>query len=230
MTEALKRPVRSFVMRSGRMTPAQERALQENWARFGIDADGTLLDWSSRFDRAAPVVLEIGFGMGDSLLTMAQQEPEKNFVGIEVHRPGVGRLLNNVAKAGIQNIRVMREDAVTILEQQVEPASLTRIQIYFPDPWHKKRHHKRRLIQPALTTLLASRLVPGGELHLATDWENYAEHMLEVLESSNEFRNAFGPGRFAPEPPNGRPETKFEQRGRRKGHGVWDLLYVRTPG
>lgn len=230
MTEALKRPIRSFVMRSGRMTPAQERALQQNWVRFGIEADDTPLDWPALFDRDAPTVLEVGFGMGDSLLTMAQQEPEKNFVGIEVHRPGVGRLLNNVAKADARNIRVMREDAVTILERQVQPASLARVQIYFPDPWHKKRHHKRRLIQPELVELLASRLAPEGELHLATDWENYAEHMLDVLEASSDFSNVFGPGRYAPEPPHGRPETKFEQRGRRKGHGVWDLLYVRRAG
>lgn len=221
------RTIRSFVMRAGRITPGQERALAEYWPRFGLDADGQTLHPTRIFSRTAPLVFEIGFGMGDSLLTMAQQEPDKDFIGVEVHLPGVGRLLNQIGQSGLSNLRVMQEDAVTILREQVPAGSLARLQIYFPDPWHKKKHHKRRLIQPGFLDLAADRLAPGGELHLATDWAHYAEHMHQVLATHPAFDNVYAPAAYAPEPPHGRPATKFEQRGRGKGHNVWDLLYQR---
>lgn len=229
MTDISSRPtrrIRSFVMRTGRMTPGQQRALEQQWPHYGLEADGQPLDLPRVFGRTAPVTLEIGFGMGDSLLSMAGAAPERDFIGIEVHLPGVGRLINRAHEAGVQNLRVMKDDAVQILEQQIEDGALDRVQIFFPDPWHKKRHHKRRLIQPEFVALLARKLSPGGWLHLATDWGNYAEHMLEVMQAAPDFENTVDEG-FLPERPAFRPETKFEQRGKRLGHGVWDLVFER---
>ncbi|MCH8551768.1 MAG: tRNA (guanosine(46)-N7)-methyltransferase TrmB [Natronospirillum sp.] len=230
MTDGLNKPlrrIRSFVMRTGRMTPGQQRALEEQWQHYGLEADGRPLDLPAVFGRQAPVTLEIGFGMGDSLLAMAQQAPERDFIGIEVHLPGVGRLINQAHDADIHNLRVMKDDAVTILEQQIADGALDRVQIYFPDPWHKKRHHKRRLVQPEFVSLLARKLVPGGWIHLATDWENYAEHMLEVLSAAPDFTNTATSGGYLSGRPDFRPETRFEQRGQRLGHGVWDLIFER---
>jgi len=220
------RRIRSFVRREGRLTAGQERALRDLWPRFGLGPEGTL-DFEAIFGRQAPVTLEIGFGDGESLVQMAHAEPGRDFVGIEVHRPGVGRILMRIEELGLENVRVMSRDAVEVLEQQVPDASLDRIQILFPDPWPKKRHHKRRLIQPRFVQLLARKLRHGGQLHLATDWENYAEHMLEVVEAESAFRNRAGKGQ-ASERPAWRPETKFERRGMRKGHGVWDFLFERV--
>ena len=172
--------------------------------------------------------MEIGFGMGQSLAAMAAAQPETNFLGVEVHRPGVGRLLHALAEQGLENTRVYCHDAVEVLERCIAPAGLDGVQVYFPDPWHKKRHHKRRLIQPPLVALLCERLAPGGYLHLATDWENYAEQMLEVLSAEPRLRNRAGPGEYSPRP-SWRPETKFERRGHRLGHGVWDLVFERVP-
>ena len=172
-------------------------------------------------------MLEIGFGMGQSLVAMAAAAPEKNFIGVEVHLPGVGRLLHSMEDEGVDNIRVYCHDAVEILNDCIDDASLDTVQIFFPDPWHKKRHHKRRLIQPDFVDLLCRKLKPGGVLHLATDWENYAEQMMEVLSANTQLRNQAGEGEFAPRPDH-RPLTKFERRGERLGHGVWDLLFKKA--
>lgn len=224
--ESPHRRIRSFVMRAGRMTEGQQKGWDQGWPRFGLSPDDGPLDWEGEFGTAGPRILEIGFGMGDSLFEMACAEPDSHFVGIEVHRPGVGRLLSRLLEAERDNVRVYADDAVPILERCIAPGSLDRLQIYFPDPWHKKRHHKRRLIQTGFVTMALQRLAPGGCLHLATDWEPYAEHMLEVLEGIDALENAAGKGCWA-ERPEWRPETKFERRGARLGHGVWDLIYRR---
>jgi tRNA (guanine-N7-)-methyltransferase len=220
------RRVRSFVLRQGRTTSAQEQAFDRHWTQFGIDYRGTPRDLETLFARAAPVVLEIGFGNGAQMLHAAVQEPERNFIGVEVHRPGVGRLMNALAEAEVANARVYRHDAVEVLERELAPGSLDEVRIYFPDPWPKKRHHKRRLIQPGLVELVASRVREGGLLHLATDWLEYAEHMLAVLDASPSWRNTAGVGAYATHPP-WRIETHFERRGVRLGHGVYDLLHAR---
>jgi tRNA (guanine-N7-)-methyltransferase len=221
------RRIRSFVLRHGRMTVGQRRAFETGWPRFGVERSDGPFDPVARFGRHAPLILEIGFGMGQSLVAMASAEPDRDFVGIEVHRPGVGRLLHAMDEQAVSNIRVYCDDAVAVLESCFTAATLDGVQIYFPDPWHKKRHHKRRLIQPAFVELLCDRLRPGGFLHLATDWENYAEHMMEVLSAAPQLVNTAGPGQYAPRPQR-RPLTKFEQRGQRLGHGVWDLLFERS--
>jgi tRNA (guanine-N7-)-methyltransferase len=221
-----RRPIRSFVLRQGRITEAQKRAFDDHWASLGLELAGAPRDFDALFGRHAPRVLEIGFGNGEALLHAAEHEPERDFIGIEVHRPGVGRLLNALADGGHENVRLYCHDAVEVLQQDIAPASLDEVRIYFPDPWHKKRHHKRRLIQPELVALLADRTRPGGLLHLATDWEGYAEHMFDVLEEAPEWRNEAAP-RAAVERPAWRRQTHFEARGTRLGHGVWDLLYRR---
>lgn len=220
------RRIRSFVRREGRLTPGQARALEKWLPAYGIPEDGGVQDLAALFGRVAPVLLEVGFGNGDALLEMAAKHPEWNFIGIEVHRPGVGRLLMHAGEQGLSNIRVSSRDAVEVLEHQLPDASLERVMLYFPDPWHKKRHHKRRIVQPAFAQLVARKLQPGGEFHLATDWENYAEHMLDVMENAPDFENAAGKGAFSPRPAD-RPLTRFERRGQRLGHGVWDLVYRR---
>jgi len=222
-----RHPIRSFVLRTGRMTAGQQRAFDRHWARWGLEQDDGLLDYDAVFGRGGPRVLEIGFGMGQSLIEMAGAAPESNFVGIEVHRPGVGRLLHDMAEQQIDNIRVYCHDAVEVLRDCIPRASLDTIQVFFPDPWHKKKHHKRRLIQPPLVAQLVSRLKPGGILHLATDWEDYAQQMMCVLSAEPGLHNDCGEGRFAPRPPH-RPLTKFELRGERLGHGVWDLVFSRA--
>jgi len=222
-----KRRIRSFVRREGRLTRGQQRALDELFPKYGVSLDDGLLDFVRLFGRAAPVMLEIGFGNGAALLEMARRQPEANFLGIEVHRPGVGNLLLQMEKQNIGNIRVSRDDAVEVLARQIPDASLARVCLFFPDPWHKKRHHKRRIVQPDFVQLVRRKLVPGGEFHLATDWEDYARHMLAVLDAAEGFGNVAGPGRFIPRPAS-RPRTRFEARGERLGHGVWDLLYRRT--
>ena len=229
-----KRTIRSFVLREGRVTPGQQRAFDELWPRFGIGSDDSLdwpaditLDLPSIFGNDHPVTLEIGFGNGDSLAEMASAAPERNFIGIEVHRPGVGHLLLKTEELGLSNLRVMRKDAVQVLKTALPAASLDRVQLFFPDPWHKKRHHKRRILQPAFIALLARVIRPGGHFHAATDWENYAEHMMVMLTAaSDRFENTAGAGNYTPRP-DYRPLTKFEQRGHRLGHGVWDLVFRR---
>jgi len=223
-TVVIRRPIRSFVLRSGRITPAQQRAFAQHWARFGLEYTGEPGDFDTVFARAAPRVVEIGFGNGEALCFAASNQPELDFIGIEVHTPGVGKLLNDLAGASLGNVRIFRHDAVEVMRHAIAPASLAQVRVYFPDPWHKKRHHKRRLIQPEFVELLGSRLLAGGILHLATDWAEYATHMMDVLEASTQFENIAGPRTAVARPPWRLP-TRFEGRGLRLGHQVADLLY-----
>lgn len=221
---AFPRGIRSYVMRAGRTTEGQARALSELGPQYLIAYQPTPLDYTAAFGRPGPVVLEIGFGMGDATAKIAQALPETHFIGCEVHEPGVGALLKHVGEMGLCNLRIVQHDAVEVLAHMVPPNSLAGVHIFFPDPWHKKRHHKRRLIQPKLVAQLTSRLAPGGYVHCATDWEPYAHQMLEVLSAEPGLVNtAEG---FAPKPAY-RPLTKFENRGLRLGHGVWDLVFQR---
>ncbi|MBS0394259.1 MAG: tRNA (guanosine(46)-N7)-methyltransferase TrmB [Proteobacteria bacterium] len=220
------RAIRSFVRREGRITPAQQRALADCWPRYGIEFDGGALDLDARFGRRAPRTLEIGFGDGETLVALAAAHPERDYLGIEVHAPGVGHCLLRAAAAGLANLRVIRHDAVEVLERGLAPGALDEVLVYFPDPWPKKRHHKRRLVQRPFAALLASRLASGGTLRLATDWAPYAEWMREVLDASPEFANAAGADGFVPRPA-ARPVTKFERRGARLGQAARDLEYRR---
>lgn len=226
------RRIRSYVLRQGRFTPAQQRAFDRHWSHYGLDlnpdrAAGAARDFAAVFGRRAPLVLEIGFGNGEQLLYSTQAEPARDFLGIEVHRPGVGRLMNALADAGVGNVRLYNHDAVEVLEHEIAPAALAEARIYFPDPWHKKRHHKRRLVQADFLALLATRVEPGGRLHLATDWADYAGHMQEVLADARDWRVDPQHADPAVRPP-WRIETHFERRGLRLGHGVWDFVYVRN--
>ena len=218
------RRIRSFVRREGRLTPGQQRAMEELFPRFGIIAGEEKLDLDTVFGRRAPRILEIGFGNGESLAEIAKNHPENDYIGIEVHRPGVGHLLMKIEELGLTNVRVMCADAVEILEKQIPDESLDSLYLFFPDPWHKKRHHKRRQVQHGWGQLVRKKLKTGGRLHMATDWQNYAEHMLEVLTAAEGFSNLSSSGDYVPKP-NYRPETKFERRGHRLGHGVWDLVF-----
>jgi len=220
------RPIRSFVRRQGRLTEGQQRALDSQWDRLGLELLGQQRDLNALFGREAEHVLEIGTGNGEALAWAAIHEPHRDFIGIEVHQPGVGRLLASLAAAERDNARVYCADAVDVLTRDIADHALDEVRIYFPDPWHKKRHHKRRLIQPVFVELLCRKLKPGGLLHLATDWEPYAEHMWDVLEAQALLSNMNGPRGSSPRP-DWRPETHFERRGQRLGHGVWDLLYRR---
>jgi tRNA (guanine-N7-)-methyltransferase len=218
------RPIRSYVLRAGRMGTGQTRALQELGPRFVLPFSESPLDVQKAFGRNAPLIVEIGFGMGQATAEIAAARPEVNFLGIEVHEPGVGALLKRIGELELENLRIVQHDAVQVLQQMIPPASLAGVCVFFPDPWHKKRHHKRRLIQPLFVSLLASRLAPGGVLHCATDWQPYAEQMLEVLSAEPLLVNTADG--FAPKP-DYRPLTKFEARGVKLGHGVWDLLFGR---
>lgn len=218
------RPIRSFVLRGGRMGTGQQRALQELGPRFVLPFAPAPLDAPAVFGRRAPLVLEIGFGMGDATAQIAAAQPQVDFVGVEVHEAGVGALLKQIGERGLTNLRIVQHDAVEVLRHMIPPGSLDGVHIFFPDPWHKKRHHKRRLIQPPVVALLASRLKPGGRLHCATDWEDYAQQMLQVLGDCADLRNSAEA--YAPRPEL-RPLTKFEARGQRLGHGVWDLVFIR---
>ena len=226
MNEARNRPIRSFVVRAGRMTAGQSRALDELWPRFGVEYAPEALDLDALFGRVAPRTLEIGFGNGEHLAALAHVHPERDYLGIEVHRPGVGHLFMLAAANGSTNLRASQHDAVEVLRDQLAPASLDELLLLFPDPWHKKRHHKRRLIQPPFVELAASRLKTGGVFRLATDWEEYAQQMLEVLGASASFRNLSPSGDWMPRPEERAP-THFEKRGARLGHGVWDLAFAR---
>ena len=222
--EALRqRGIRSFVLRAGRTTEAQTRALATLGPRWIVPFADTTLDWSAVFDRTAPRVLEIGFGMGDATAQIAASRPDTDFVGVEVHPPGVGALLQRIEAAQLGNLRIVQHDAVQVLRQMIAPRSLDGLHIYFPDPWPKKRHHKRRLIQPEFVQLAVSRLRPGGYLHCATDWQPYAEHMLNVLRGEPGLTNTAAD--YAPRP-DWRPVSKFERRGLKLGHGVWDLMFT----
>lgn len=220
------RPIRSYVIRGGRLTDSQRKAIDQHWQEYVIDYQQQSLPWDELFPQPAPLTVEIGFGMGDSLLAMAEADPATNFLGIEVHKPGVGKLIHGLVEKQLSNVRIMCHDATEVVQHCMENGAIDRFLIFFPDPWHKKRHHKRRLIQAPLVSLLANRLHKGGSIHLATDWQNYAEHMLDVMEAEPTLSNANGPNQYWPNP--NRPETKFERRGQRLGHGVWDLLYKKS--
>ena len=222
------RRIRSFVTRAGRISPAQQRAIETLGPQFIVPFAPAALNFDNLFGRTAPVVLEIGFGMGAATAQIAAEHREIDFIGIEVHEPGVGALLKMIGEGELTNLRIVEHDAVEVVEQMIAPESLAGVHVYFPDPWHTARHHKRRLIQPAFVALLASRIARGGYLHCATDWENYAEQMLEVLEGEASLANASRTGYSAASNPMvSRPVTKFETRGKRLGHGVWDLVFAR---
>jgi tRNA (guanine-N7-)-methyltransferase len=218
-------PIRSFVLRQGRMSDAQKRYLDELLPRYTIPYRVAPIDYAAVFGRSAPVVLEIGCGMGDTTAKIASTLAETDFIGIEVHGPGVGNLCKLVSELGLRNLRVMQHDATEVVRDMIAPASLAGIHVYFPDPWPKKRHHKRRILQPAFVAELAQRLAPGGYLHCATDWEEYAQFMLETLSAEPLLENTASD--YAPKP-DYRPLTKFEARGLRLGHGVWDLVFRRV--
>ena len=222
-----RRTIKSFVMRAGRTTLGQQRGIELGWPKFGLELSDGLRDFDQVFGRQAPRTFEIGFGMGHSTLEMAAAAPEQDFIGVEVHKPGVGALLSGLLSQNLQNVRVYSCDALEVLRECVADASLDRVLLFFPDPWHKSRHHKRRIVQPAFAELIRQKLRVGGVLHMATDWQPYAEHMLEVLSAAPGYRNLATDGAYVPRPAE-RPVTKFERRGERLGHGVWDLKFQRV--
>jgi len=221
------RKIRSFVLRQGRLTSGQTHALTHYWEKYGIECitekDAACLDFQQIFARSAPITLEIGFGNGNSLAEMARNAPERDFIGIEVHRPGVGHLLHLIEQYQLSNVRVIRDDAVEVLKYAIPAHSLDCVQLFFPDPWHKRKHHKRRIVQAEFVSLLASRLHTNGSFHMATDWEHYAKHMAKVMQAHPDFSNTAE--QIYVERPAHRPQTKFEKRGLDRGHGVWDLIY-----
>jgi tRNA (guanine-N7-)-methyltransferase len=220
------RRVRSFVRRDGRMTSAQEYAFTHYMEKFGLKNE--MVDFASIFQRTASRTLEIGFGSGTSLFAMAKAAPEIDFIGIEIHKPGIGQLLQNIEAAGLTNLRIFYKDAVEVLRECIPDHSLDTIQIFFPDPWQKRRHHKRRLIQPEFIHLLSTKIKIGGTLHLATDWEDYAVHMMRVLTDAPQFKNAFGHEQYA-DRSSGRPVvTKFEKRGAKEGRPIWELRFIHS--
>ncbi|CAA6826735.1 MAG: tRNA (guanine46-N7-)-methyltransferase (EC [uncultured Thiotrichaceae bacterium] len=226
MSETIQRRIRSFVMRQGRITSAQHDALERLWPHYGIERGDSVLDMNTLFPTQNPITLEVGFGNGSSLATMASEYPERNFIGIEVHRPGVGNLLRLIEEHQLSNVRVMDDDAVEILKHRVPNGCIDRFQLFFPDPWHKKKHRKRRIVQLEFTTLIAQKLVMEGIFHMATDWKDYARHMEKVMEAAPDF-TSISDTPFSPRP-DYRPLTKFEDRGLKLGHGVWDLIYKKV--
>ena len=224
---ARRRSIRSFVRRAGRLTPSQQRALEELWPEFGVASGNRALSFDALFGRVAPVVMEIGFGNGETLVQQAAEHPEADFLGIEVHEPGVGHCLLKAREAGVTNLRLIRHDAIEVLDAMIPPASLARVNLYFPDPWPKKRHHKRRIVQLPFLDLVADRLVPGGSFNVATDWENYAGHIEAMVRESGRFRCAERRVHGG-DAPLDRPGTKFEHRGLRHGHRIRDWRFVRA--
>jgi tRNA (guanine-N7-)-methyltransferase len=220
------RKIRSFIRRQGRLTPGQQQALEKHGEKYCLDPQINY-DFNEVFGRTAPTIVEIGFGNGESLAEMAATNPELNYIGIEVHRPGVGHLILQLEQRGLNNVRIYCHDAIEILEQRIADNSLTGVHLFFPDPWPKKRHHKRRIVRPEFAALLIWKLEKGGYFHAATDWEHYAGHMLEVLSSANGLKNAGNNGDYC-ERPDYRPKTKFESRGLRLGHEVWDLIFTKA--
>ena len=223
---SFRRPVRSFVLRAGRLTEGQKRALDELWPVYGLAEGGNQLEFEILFGNNHPVIMEIGFGNGDATWQMALAHGEENYLAVEVHRPGVGHLLLKLEDKEISNVRIACEDAVELLRKRIPRNSLAGVRIYFPDPWPKKRHHKRRIIQASFIGLLAEKMQAGGILHMVTDWEQYAEYMLEVMHNSRDFENLAQDGKVCPKP-EWRPATKYEKRGERLGHSVFDLVFRR---
>lgn len=218
------RAIRSFVLRQGRLTKAQQNALDNYWQEYGIEYKKKLLSPETVFNNNHDVFIEIGFGNGDSLLQQVKNQPKNNFIGIEVHSPGVGHLIHNAQVDDVKNLRIIRHDAVEVLHHQIADNSVTQFQLFFPDPWHKKKHHKRRIIKPDFIQLIRKKLKSGGHFHMATDWQHYAEHMLEQMDEAEGFINSSGKGKYS-QTKGARCETKFERRGLKLGHGVWDLIY-----
>ena len=221
------RRIRSFVKREGRLTEGQERALNDLFPLYGLELQDTPINFADVFQRSAPTILEIGFGNGTSLAAMAEKNPEQDYIGIEVHRPGVGNLLLQVEKSGLTNLRVMNEDAVDVLNKMIADESLDAVYLFFADPWHKTRHHKRRIVQEDFVQLLRKKLKVSGVFHMATDWEAYAKHMMRIMNATEGYENTAGKDQYLPRP-DYRPLTKFEQRGQRLGHGVWDLIFKKV--
>lgn len=220
------RTIKSFVIRAGRMTQGQKLAIETGWQDYGLELTETPLNYQQIFGHNGPITLEIGFGMGQSLFTMAQQAPEHNFIGIEVHKPGVGALISLLQEHQLPNVRVFNCDALDVLKQAIPDHSLDRLLLFFPDPWHKARHHKRRIVQTEFVQLVRKKLKIEGIFHLATDWQPYAEHMLEVMQTAEGYQNLAVDNQYIPRPAE-RPKTKFETRGEKLGHGVWDLKFKR---
>ncbi len=225
-THTPRRPIRSFVRREGRLTSGQARALEDLWPRFGIEPGETEIDFASVFGRVASVVLEIGFGDGETFAAIAAAHPQNNYIGMEIHRPGVGSLLLRLKEQEIKNVRVICDDASNVMQSNIADESLDAIYLFFPDPWPKRKHHKRRLVRPAFIQQLRRKLKIGGTFNMATDWQDYADHMMRVMLAAKGFTNTAGKGKFSPKP-EFRPETKFERRGLKLGHGVWDLVFRR---
>ena len=230
MTEAKQlRKIQSFVKRSGRLSKGQSLGLNELWSDYGIDVDKSSLNFEEIYLNQNDITLEVGFGNGDSLIEMAIRQPDQNFLGIEVYEAGVGRVVNEASKKNINNLKVIKEDAVEVLENNILDSSISNFQLFFPDPWNKKRHHKRRIVQMSFLDLLSKKLKDHGIVHIATDWENYAEHIMETLESHPYFKNCAGAHRYSLRPEY-RPLTKFENRGQKLGHGVWDIIFTNIKG
>ena len=225
--EYRKKSIRSYVVRAGRMTDGQRKAFETSWPIYGLKLADGAINTDEVFGRSGLKILEIGFGMGDSLLQMAAAEPESDFIGIEVHPPGVGTIINTARVEGLANLRIYLADANDVLDECFAPASIDRLQLYFPDPWHKKKHNKRRIVQLSFLQQVREKLRPNGIIHMATDWQPYAEQMLEILSEAAGFENCAGPGESSPRPAY-RPLTKFEKRGERLGHGVWDFIFKKT--
>ena len=230
MTEAKSlRKIQSFVKRSGRLSKAQVIGLYELWPNYGVSLTDNQLNFGELFLNSNDVTLEVGFGNGDSLLEMAIQQPKQNILVIEVYEAGIGRLINEVNKRQLSNLKIIKEDAVEVLQNHISDDSLSKFQLFFPDPWHKKRHHKRRIIQTSFLDILTKKLKTDGLVHIATDWEDYAEHIMETLESHQHFKNTVGDHIYSPRPKH-RPLTKFENRGQKLGHGVWDIIFTNSKG
>jgi tRNA (guanine-N7-)-methyltransferase len=223
------RKIKSFVRRSGRLSKAQATALHELWINYGVNLLDNQLNFEELFMNSNDITLEVGFGNGDSLLEIATQQPQQNFLGIEVYEAGVGRLINEANKRQLSNLKIIQEDAVEVLQKHIPDDSLSKFQLFFPDPWHKKRHHKRRIIQMSFLDILEKKLKNGGIVHIATDWEDYAKHIMETLESHQHFKNTIGDHIYSPRPKH-RPLTKFENRGQKLGHDVWDIIFTNSKG
>ena len=221
-----KRRIKSFVLRQGRLSKAQQGAIDSFWGVFGLELKDELLDLTQLFGREADTIIEIGFGMGLSLATMAENNPHQNYIGIEVHRPGIGALLKLIGEKKLTNIRVFNDDAIEVLKQRIPRGNLSAIYLFFPDPWHKTKHKKRRILQSEFATTIASYLKENGQFHMATDWEDYAKYMMKIMTATTEYVNLSGENNYTPRPEY-RPLTKFEQRGHNLGHGVWDLIFLK---